>query len=573
MGNVIRCVTCTNCVRPPGPSYDDEAVQYLRAGELVASTGGGGPRSIQAKGQPYAGLQQAHPGGGGGLACPAVAAVCAVLLLAGAAAATAPAAWRAVQGLAAGASRPPGGSRSLVPKPTAEQLSFLDVGLAQFVHYDINPWSYPHVEHNCAETGTMTCLPASKFNPTNLSTDQWVQAAVDFGAKEVCLTAHHEGGFALWPTKHNLGYSVAASPFQGDIVREFADSCRRHGMRICYYFGPNSNGWLLQKSASAEQFLELQHAQLRELLTEYGPVSRLWWDHYLLDAFGEGETCNPGGHTPCPQGSFPAAWASFTAQVRAESPGTLICPGPDCMGHLWEGGMGTYPVWLTCAESAAEPGTCFSRDGVKGGGIFMPRETCVTPTSSGWFADGEGDQMAFTLVDYWRHFLNSVGIGMVNTVNAPPGTTGQIHGSITAVMRAFGAAARPLYLPDASAGPATADCASLVVYLDVTKGFNAVVSREDLSQGQRLAAYTVEALQGFSTWVPLAPPCAAPVVSTQTSTGCIHGLSVGAMVVDVVDWVRSPPRQVRFRCLESLADPVSLRSFAVAEVDLPSELW
>ncbi|CAK0827028.1 unnamed protein product [Prorocentrum cordatum] len=156
---------------------------------------------------------------------------------------------------------------------------------------------------------------------------------------------------------------------------------------------------------------------------------------------------------------------------------------------------------------------------------------------------------------------------MVNTVNAPPGTTGQIHGSITAVMRAFGAAARPLYLPDASAGPATADCASLVVYLDVTKGFNAVVSRE------RLAAYTVEALQGFSTWVPLAPPCAAPVVSTQTSTGCIHGLSVGAMVVDVVDWVRSPPRQVRFRCLESLADPVSLRSFAVAEVDLPSELW
>jgi len=89
------------------------------------------------------------------------------------------------------------------------------------------------VEHNCAETGTMTCLPASKFNPTNLSTDQWVQTAVDFGAKEICLTAHHEGGFALWPTKYNLGYSVAASPFQGDIVRQFADSCKRHGVRIC----------------------------------------------------------------------------------------------------------------------------------------------------------------------------------------------------------------------------------------------------------------------------------------------------------------------------------------------------
>jgi alpha-L-fucosidase len=180
--------------------------------------------------------------------------------------------------------------------------------------------------------------------------------------------------------------------------------------------------------------------------------------------------------------------------------------------------------------------------------------------------------MAFTLTDYWRHFLNSVGIGMVNTVNAPPGTTGQIHKSIATVMQDFGAAIRPLYLPDASAGPESADCGSLVVYLDITKGFNAVVSREDLSQGQRLASYTVEALQGI-TWEPLAPVCSAPVVSTQMSTSCIHGLSVGAMVVDLVDRVHRPPRQLRFRCLESLQDPVFLQSFAVAEVDLPSELW
>ena len=43
---------------------------------------------------------------------------------------------------------------------------------------------------------------ASMFNPSNLSTDQWVETAVAFGAGEVCLTAHHEGGFALWDTKY-----------------------------------------------------------------------------------------------------------------------------------------------------------------------------------------------------------------------------------------------------------------------------------------------------------------------------------------------------------------------------------
>ena len=53
---------------------------------------------------------------------------------------------------------------------------------------------YPTVEHNCVSP-KQKCLPASLFNPSNLSTDQWARTARDFGAGEICLTAHHEVRF------------------------------------------------------------------------------------------------------------------------------------------------------------------------------------------------------------------------------------------------------------------------------------------------------------------------------------------------------------------------------------------
>ena len=79
--------------------------------------------------------------------------------------------------------------------PSASQLRMMDdVGLAQFMHFSVDPWS--SIEHNCVGSSGK-CIPASSFNPSNLSTDQWVETAVAFGAKEICLTAAHEGGFAV----------------------------------------------------------------------------------------------------------------------------------------------------------------------------------------------------------------------------------------------------------------------------------------------------------------------------------------------------------------------------------------
>ena len=119
------------------------------------------------------------------------------------------------------------------------------------------------------------CIPASAFNPTNLSTDQWVQTAVAFGAKEICLTAHHEGGFCLWDTKFT-NYSVMHSPYGKDVVKQFVASCKKYGIKPCYYMGPNANGYLTNElKYSAEDFVRAQLGMLKELLTNYGTVRHI----------------------------------------------------------------------------------------------------------------------------------------------------------------------------------------------------------------------------------------------------------------------------------------------------------
>ena len=82
------------------------------------------------------------------------------------------------------------------------------------------------------------------------------------GMKEICLTAHHEGGFALWPSKFTE-YSVARSLHwhggRGDVLRAFADAANRAGINICYYINTPSDGYEANvANRSAEAFTASQ---------------------------------------------------------------------------------------------------------------------------------------------------------------------------------------------------------------------------------------------------------------------------------------------------------------------------
>jgi hypothetical protein len=107
------------------------------------------------------------------------------------------------------------------PRPTQRQLDFMELELAQFMHFGINTfWDPPGdflyggnpTYHNCYTTAVdhthqtgvhYPCLSPEIFNPTNLNCDEWMVAAKSMGTKEICLTAAHEGKGRLSPLAHS----------------------------------------------------------------------------------------------------------------------------------------------------------------------------------------------------------------------------------------------------------------------------------------------------------------------------------------------------------------------------------
>ena len=94
------------------------------------------------------------------------------------------------------------------------------------------------IDHGPQTEGYYPCLNPDVWNPTDLDADDWMAASTAMGMKEICLTAHHEGGFALWPTKFS-NYSVAASKWfkrqpagKGDVLRQFVDAANRWGVAV-----------------------------------------------------------------------------------------------------------------------------------------------------------------------------------------------------------------------------------------------------------------------------------------------------------------------------------------------------
>ena len=132
-----------------------------------------------------------------------------------------------------------------MPLPTAEQLHYMDSELTMFIHFSVCTFNdaCDGGQQNCIGSGASShAYPAASFAPTALDTDQWAQTAVAMGAKQACLTTHHSGGFALWPTNASA-YSIKQSPFNAtgrDIVREFVNSMTKYDIEVS---GMGRGGW------------------------------------------------------------------------------------------------------------------------------------------------------------------------------------------------------------------------------------------------------------------------------------------------------------------------------------------
>ena len=123
---------------------------------------------------------------------------------------------------------------------------------------------------------------ASYFKATGCDTDQWCQTAKDAGMGYILFLAKHHDGFCLWDTK-TTEKKVTNSPIGVDVLARLRKSCDKYGIRLALYFSEGDWNWpgAVDGKRNGGSNPEVKKAQLRELLTGYGPIEFWWMDHAI----------------------------------------------------------------------------------------------------------------------------------------------------------------------------------------------------------------------------------------------------------------------------------------------------
>jgi alpha-L-fucosidase len=140
---------------------------------------------------------------------------------------------------------------------------------------------------------------AGQFNPTKFNADEWVQMAKDTGMGYLVITTKHHEGFAMFDSPSNDYSIVKRTPYAKDPMRLLADACHKHGLKLGFYYslgrdwadpdvptnwpvkGGRSNTWDFPDEDGkvfTRYFERKVKPQVRELLTQYGPVAIMWFD-------------------------------------------------------------------------------------------------------------------------------------------------------------------------------------------------------------------------------------------------------------------------------------------------------
>ena len=367
------------------------------------------------------------------------------------------------------------------PVPTPAQLRWQREEVAIFVHFTVNTFTG-------REWGDGTESPAL-FAPSALDARSWVRAARSAGARAMVLTAKHHDGFCLWPTRTTT-HSVRAAPWRGgagDVVREFVDACRAEGLGAGLYLSP----WDRHEPSYGDtpRYNDFYAAQLRELLTGYGPIGEVWFD----GANGEG----PNGKRQVYD------WPRIHRIVRELQPEAVIFSdaGPDVRWIGNEKGVAGETCWSTI-DPAAVPYPGYDAPGVgeilqRGdphGSVWRPGETDVS-IRPGWFWRAEEDAEVRSVDNLLELYFTSVGRNSKLLLNVPPTRTGQFHPTDTARLEAFGARLRAMRDTDAASGARVSrngGTVELILRDPVT--FDVVSLQEDIGRGQVVERYRVEAM-------------------------------------------------------------------------------
>jgi alpha-L-fucosidase len=316
---------------------------------------------------------------------------------------------------------PPGATPPLAPSgpvPSPRQWRWHQLEFYGFLHFTTN--TFTDKEWGYGDE------PPEIFDPTDFDADAVVTVAREAGMRGLVLTCKHHDGFCLWPSAHTE-HSVKNSPWRngrGDVVREVADACQRQGLLFGIYLSPWDRN---HADYGTPAYLDYYRAQLRELLTNYGPIFEVWHD-----GANGGDGYYGGADEKRTIDKFTYYdWENTWAIVRELQPDAVIFTdvGPDIRWVGNESGTGGETTWLTLNTEGWCPGFAVQQElntGHEDGAVWLPPEVDVS-IRPGWFYHAREDGRVRTVRNLVDMYYQSVGRSGSWHLNLPPDRRGHIH--------------------------------------------------------------------------------------------------------------------------------------------------
>jgi alpha-L-fucosidase len=302
------------------------------------------------------------------------------------------------------------------PRPTALQVSWQQMETTAFLHFSINTFTGK-------EWGDGSEDP-HLFNPSKFDARQWIRALKEAGFRMAIITAKHHDGFCLWPSAYT-DHSVKSSPWKnghGDVVKEVADACREYGVKFGVYLSPWDRH---EKTYGTPAYNDYYKHQLRELLTNYGPISEVWFD---------------GAKGPN-QKDMAYDFDGYWKLVKELQPNAVIFSdiGPDVRWVGNEKGNAGDTCWSTINTDDMWPGKAkpaYLHTGDANGTQWLPAETDVS-IRKGWFWRASEDNTVRSPANIVNLYYQSVGRNSLLLLNIPPNNDGLLDSTDIQAIKGF----------------------------------------------------------------------------------------------------------------------------------------
>ncbi len=195
----------------------------------------------------------------------------------------------------------PGSPQAKAPGNRPERLEwFRDLGFGMFIHWNVDGTLGGVISHSMVGASQdyleryIADLP-KLFNPRKYNPEDWAVLARLARMQYVVFTTKHHSGFCMFETE-TTEFAVMRTPYGKDITRQLVDAFRKQGIAVGFYFSPDDFHWLYKNGKPVargphpgvtpqenKELMEYDKAQIRELLTNYGPI-----DFFFIDGPAEG---------------------------------------------------------------------------------------------------------------------------------------------------------------------------------------------------------------------------------------------------------------------------------------------